>query len=438
MPLDIFIKKGTNEPTPTDPSDIACHSVVLAQSGSGKSFMVGRLVEELLLKTKARIVILDPNSDFVRLTDVDDSTWANSALTQWLYPGDDLDAFSGRWSAVPITVLSNRNLPNAAQLRVDWGALTDNERAHAMGIDPTRDPDLYWAAVLAGEVARERWDDSAEPFFDFSHFRVAAEEVCDFLSQGAAAPDISENLMAQGLRPLGIRLALRLRSILQILESFDIWRDLGDGSTDISEYFSSSRKRPAATIVDLLSLASNSERLAITSRVIASIWNSAREDYNAALRDVDEQDKRVPTFLVLDEAHNLAPGDRKSPEVDAVTREIVRIAAEGRKFGLFLVLVTQRPRRLHPNVLSECDVLLTMRMTNTSDLKYATESVGTGSLAVSRSELLSLTVGDILLQGRVGDGSTIHHVAPRRTRQGGHGIDDSYWTASFPLQGGPR
>ncbi|NVM24158.1 MAG: DUF87 domain-containing protein [Desulfobacterales bacterium] len=46
---------------------------VLTQSGSGKSFLVGRLIEELVIKTNARVVVLDPNSDFVRLPEVDEA-----------------------------------------------------------------------------------------------------------------------------------------------------------------------------------------------------------------------------------------------------------------------------------------------------------------------------------------------------------------------------
>ena len=48
-------------------SALGCHTAIVAQSGSGKSFFVGRLIEELILATKARCVILDPNADFRRI-----------------------------------------------------------------------------------------------------------------------------------------------------------------------------------------------------------------------------------------------------------------------------------------------------------------------------------------------------------------------------------
>jgi type IV secretory pathway VirB4 component len=43
------------------------HTVIIAQSGSGKSFFLGRLIEEILTKSKARCLILDPNGDLGRL-----------------------------------------------------------------------------------------------------------------------------------------------------------------------------------------------------------------------------------------------------------------------------------------------------------------------------------------------------------------------------------
>src|SRR5207249_5060202 len=49
------------------PSSVAKHTAVIAQSGSGKSFFLGRLIEEIALKTQARLVVFDPNSDFRRL-----------------------------------------------------------------------------------------------------------------------------------------------------------------------------------------------------------------------------------------------------------------------------------------------------------------------------------------------------------------------------------
>ena len=51
------------------------HTVIVAQSGSGKSFFLGRLVEELLMRTKCRCLIFDPDGDFSRMDQVNEDVW---------------------------------------------------------------------------------------------------------------------------------------------------------------------------------------------------------------------------------------------------------------------------------------------------------------------------------------------------------------------------
>jgi DNA helicase HerA-like ATPase len=71
---------------------------------------------------------------------------------------------------------------------------------------------------------------------------------------------------------------------------------------------------------------------------------------------------------VVDEAHNICPAD-PSDEVSRLSAErAVQIAAEGRKYGLCLLTSTQRPHRVHENVVSQCDNLLLMRINSQADL----------------------------------------------------------------------
>jgi hypothetical protein len=51
----------------------------------------------------------------------------------------------------------------------------------------------------------------------------------------------------------------------------------------------------------------------------------------------------------------------------------VRIASEGRKYGLYLLVVTQRPQKVRENVVSQCDSLALMRMNSLGDLDYVGE-----------------------------------------------------------------
>lgn len=71
----MLIGTRTNDPgvaVTIDPEGLLHHTLIVGQSGSGKSFFVSRLVEEIVLNTAARVVIVDPNGDFRAISKVAD------------------------------------------------------------------------------------------------------------------------------------------------------------------------------------------------------------------------------------------------------------------------------------------------------------------------------------------------------------------------------
>jgi DNA helicase HerA-like ATPase len=80
-------------------------------------------------------------------------------------------------------------------------------------------------------------------------------------------------------------------------------------------------------------------------------------------RNLPEGGRERPLLLVLEEAHAYVRHERKGPATDAVER----IAKEGRKYGLGLMLVSQRPSEIEPTILSQCGTLFAMRMANATD-----------------------------------------------------------------------
>ncbi len=77
----------------------------------------------------------------------------------------------------------------------------------------------------------------------------------------------------------------------------------------------------------------------------------------------------IPILLVCDEAHRYIPQDERLG-FEATRRSISRIAKEGRKHGVSLCLVTQRPSELSEAVLSQCSTIFALRMTNIHDQKF--------------------------------------------------------------------
>ena len=77
-------------------------------------------------------------------------------------------------------------------------------------------------------------------------------------------------------------------------------------------------------------------------------------------------DGAAPLLFVCEEAHRYAPADKKIG-FGPTRRALSRIAKEGRKYGVFLGLVTQRPAEIDPTIISQCSTLFVMRLSNDRD-----------------------------------------------------------------------
>ncbi len=77
-------------------------------------------------------------------------------------------------------------------------------------------------------------------------------------------------------------------------------------------------------------------------------------------------DGAMPLLFVCEEAHRYAPADRNAGFAPT-RRALLRIAKEGRKYGVYLGLVTQRPGELDPTIISQCNTLFAMRLANERD-----------------------------------------------------------------------
>ena len=126
-----------------------------------------------------------------------------------------------------------------------------------------------------------------------------------------------------------------------------------------------------------------------------------------------------PFFFVIEEAHNYIPernyGEAKSSSI------LRQLASEGRKFGLGLCLVTQRPSRIEKNALSQITTQIILKVTNPNDLKAISNSVE-GITSETEKEIRNLPIGTALITGVV-DLPIFVDIRPRRTKHGGQAIE---------------
>ncbi|MEM4762153.1 MAG: ATP-binding protein, partial [Thermofilum sp.] len=98
------------------------------------------------------------------------------------------------------------------------------------------------------------------------------------------------------------------------------------------------------------------------------------------------------------------------------------IASEGRKFGVFLILVTQRPSRIDADALSQCNSQIILRITNPHDQRAVAEASERLGEELMR-DLPGLNVGEAIIVGELTRVPVIVKVRRRLTREGGADID---------------
>ena len=125
-----------------------------------------------------------------------------------------------------------------------------------------------------------------------------------------------------------------------------------------------------------------------------------------------------PVFCLLEEAHNYAPAN-----AEAVSSNVLKtILSEGRKFGVSIGLISQRPGKLDSDVLSQCMTQCIMRITNPIDQNRIAESVESVGRDLLR-ELPSLSKGQVIVSGASVNTPVMLRVRQRITDHGGESID---------------
>jgi DNA helicase HerA-like ATPase len=141
----------------------------------------------------------------------------------------------------------------------------------------------------------------------------------------------------------------------------------------------------------------------------------------------DENYLPYPVFILIEEAHRFAPAHEPSR-----CKMIIRtILSEGRKFGLGIGLITQRPGKIDADVLSQCMSQFLMRIVNPVDqdsLKYGVEAAGRDLL----KELPSLTKGQVIISGACVNTPVLCQVRQRLTKHGGETLNaPEMWQSYF-------
>lgn len=136
----------------------------------------------------------------------------------------------------------------------------------------------------------------------------------------------------------------------------------------ISKVFRMPGQGKPISIIDVSGVPSD-----ITSTVVAVL---SRLVFDFAIWGRD--DKTRPILLVCEEAHRYVPSE-KNADGSSVAKILGRIAKEGRKYGISLGLITQRPSDLAEGVLSQCGTIISMRLNNDRDQAFVKAAMPEGA-----------------------------------------------------------
>ncbi|MDG6244234.1 MAG: ATP-binding protein [Methanolobus sp.] len=337
------------------------HCSILAKTGSGKSYTASVLLEELL-EQNVPLLIIDPHSEYSSLKVAGEGD------------AEDFSRFGvtpkGYGSVIKVYTPASKSInPDADELfRLNGMNLTVRDLTSIFpdNFSTTHTGILYEAIQkLRTEMETYTIDDI---IFEVGNDKSKAKwNVINVLEQ---------------IRETGI---------------------LSPNPTSIEELF----QKGKAAVIDFKGVAPD-----LQSMIVASLCSS--------LFEARKLNRIPPGMLVVEEAHNYAPekGFSKTTSTDILRT----IASEGRKFGLGMMVISQRPARIDKNVLSQCGTQVIMKVTNPNDLKAISKGLE-GVTSYVEEELMRLPPGVAMLVSNEIERPVLIDIRIRKSKHGGESVN---------------
>ncbi|MBV9557923.1 MAG: DUF87 domain-containing protein, partial [Pseudolabrys sp.] len=313
---------------------VSKHFAVLGTTGVGKSTGVAILLQKILdTRPNLRIFLVDPHNEYGRCfgEKAQVLTPRNLRLPFWLFNFEEtIDAFFGGRPGVEeeIEILSDV-IPLAKSAYLQYRSGGGAQSALAKKKDPRS----------TGFTA-----DTPVPY------RI--EDLINLLDERMGKLD------ARGQRVTIHRLIQRIQTFRNHPRYAFMFENATVGGDTMAETLSHLfRLPPEGKPMTIMQLAG------FPAEVVDSVVSVlCRMAFDFGLWS----DGVAPLLFVCEEAHRYAPADKKIG-FGPTRRALSRIAKEGRKYGVFLGLVTQRPAEIDPTIISQCSTLFVMRLANDRD-----------------------------------------------------------------------
>lgn len=359
------------------------HLAIIASTGSGKSYLAGVLLEELMMPhNRGAVLIIDPHGEYDTLQDM-----------------QNLPAFSEGDYRPTVRIF------NPDQIRVRIDSLTLADLRYLL---PNLSEKMHYQLTRAFNYAQR----------SYSGHQYTLEQLLAAVRAVAEGPrDSGDEYGEVEDDPTTGGLIWRINSALR---GSNIFNDFE--TQELSELF-----RPGQCTVIQLNEVDRREQQVIAATLLRRVYQARLDTVKKHAQRGDRNYVPFPVFCLMEEAHNYAPAN-----AEAVSSDVLKqILSEGRKFGVSIGLISQRPGKLDSDVLSQCMTQCIMRITNPIDQNRIAESVESVGRDLLR-ELPSLSKGQVIVSGAAVNTPVMLRVRSRLTRHGGQDVDaPGEWAAWF-------
>jgi DNA helicase HerA-like ATPase len=311
--------------------------LICGKRGSGKSYSAGVILEEFCelqeeYRKKMCFIVIDPMGIY----------WSMK------FPNEQQRELLKQWKLEP------KGYKDFVKVYVPW-QLVEAYKAAKIPVDGT-------ISIAPSEITPSEWFlvfglKPVEPLaitFE-KNYNLVTKKKRDFsLSDLIESIKVDEEASEETKRAL--------ISLLRVAEGWGIFSEKGFKIEELAE-------PGKIIIIDVARMPSMEVRNLLVGLLARKIYHArvaARKEEEVARIEGREPKFTFPlTWFVLEESHNFIPSDT----VVASSEPISILAKQGREPGIGLVCITQMPNKIHPDILAQCDLVISFRLTAESDVK---------------------------------------------------------------------
>lgn len=352
------------------------HIAVLGSTGSGKSCTVAKILQEGIrsgLKDKkegilnnSHIVVFDIHGEYASaFPEANILTVEQLILPYWLMNSEELEEM----------LIESHEQNSHNQLSQFRHAVIENKKRHNTSVNITYDTPVYFSLIevinfitnMNNEMKDaktgiprlkndEEFTNREDKYFKIVEFAEA--------KQGQINRGPFNGEFDRFIHRLETKLAdERLRFLLKPQKANGDEYTTENISEILGQLTGYGDNRSNITIIDLAGIPFEE------TSIVVSLISRILFDFSFLFKKNQPSDTDIPILVVYEEAHKYAPNSSIS-KFRSVKTAIERIAKEGRKYGISLMIVSQRPSEISETIFSQCNNFIAMRLTNPSDQNY--------------------------------------------------------------------